>query len=134
MRLSANPIQTLKDVPAEAEITRHRLMLRAGLIRRVAGGLYTWLPMGLRVLRRVERVIREEMDRAGALEVLMPALQPPDIWQQSGRYETARDVLFKVLMGLPSGLPVVTSQNCASQSATPVNAVFPSGLIVSGHR
>ena len=69
MRLSANPIQNLKEVPAEAEITSHRLMLRAGLVRRVAGGLYTWLPMGLRVRRRVECVIREEMDRAGALEI-----------------------------------------------------------------
>ena len=87
MRLSANPIQTLKEVPAEAEITSHRLMLRAGLIRRVAGGLYTWLPMGLRVLRRVERVIREEMDRAGALEISMPVTQPGELWVESGRWD-----------------------------------------------
>ena len=83
MRLSANPIQTLKEVPAEAEIVSHRLMLRAGLIRRVAGGLYTWLPMGLRVLRRVERVIREEMDRAGALEISMPVTQPGELWVEA---------------------------------------------------
>ncbi len=87
MRLSANPIQTLKEVPSEAEVASHRLMLRAGLIRRVAAGLYTWLPMGLRVLRRVERVIREEMDRAGALEISMPVTQPGELWVESGRWD-----------------------------------------------
>jgi prolyl-tRNA synthetase len=86
MRLSAYPIQNLKEVPAEAEVVSHRLMLRAGLIRRVAGGLYNWLPMGLRVLRRVERVIREEMDRAGGLEISMPVAQPAELWVESGRY------------------------------------------------
>jgi prolyl-tRNA synthetase len=87
MRLSSYPIQNLKEVPAEAEIASHRLMLRAGLIRRVAGGLYTWLPMGLRVLRKVERVIREEMDRAGALEISMPVAQPAELWVESGRWD-----------------------------------------------
>ncbi len=87
MRLSAYPIQNLKEVPADAEVVSHRLMLRAGLIRRVAGGLYTWLPMGLRVLRRVERVIREEMNRAGALEISMPVAQPADLWIESGRWD-----------------------------------------------
>ncbi len=87
MRLSANPIQTLKEVPAEAEVASHRLMLRAGLVRRVAAGLYTWLPLGLRVLRRVERVIREEMDRAGALEISMPVTQPGELWVESGRWD-----------------------------------------------
>ncbi len=87
MRLSAYPIQNLKEVPADAEVVSHRLMLRAGLIRRVAGGLYTWLPMGLRVLRKVERVIREEMDRAGALEILMPVVQPAELWVESGRWD-----------------------------------------------
>ncbi|HEX9707923.1 MAG TPA: proline--tRNA ligase, partial [Steroidobacteraceae bacterium] len=87
MRLSAFPIQNLKEVPADAEVVSHRLMLRAGLIRRVAGGLYTWLPMGLRVLRRVERVIREEMDRAGALEISMPVAQPGELWVESGRWD-----------------------------------------------
>ena len=82
--------------PADAEILSHKLLLRAGLIRKLAGGVYTFLPLGLRALRKVEQIVREEMDRAGALEVLMPALQPPEIWQQSGRYETASDVLFKV--------------------------------------
>ncbi|MCL4180477.1 MAG: proline--tRNA ligase [Verrucomicrobia bacterium] len=89
-------IPTLKEVPADAEIVSHQLLLRAGLIRKLTGGLYTFLPLGLRALRKVERIVREEMDRAGALEVLMPALQPPEIWQKSGRYESARDVLFKV--------------------------------------
>jgi len=87
MRLSAYPIQNMKEVPADAEVVSHQLMLRAGLIRRVAGGLYTWLPMGLRVLRRVERVIREEMDRAGALEILMPVAQPAELWVESGRWD-----------------------------------------------
>jgi prolyl-tRNA synthetase len=87
MRLSAYPIQNLKEVPADAEIVSHRLMLRAGLIRRLAGGLYTWLPMGLRVLRKVERVIREEMNRAGALEISMPVAQPAELWVESGRWD-----------------------------------------------
>jgi prolyl-tRNA synthetase len=87
MRTSTFPLQTLKDTPADAEIASHRLMLRAGLIRRLASGLYTWLPLGLRVLRRVETIVREEMDRAGALEVLMPAVQPAELWQESGRWE-----------------------------------------------
>jgi prolyl-tRNA synthetase len=96
MRWSQTLIPTLKETPAEAEIISHKLLLRAGLIRKLTGGLYTFLPLGLRALRKVEQIVREEMNRAGALEVLMPALQPPEIWQQSGRYETAQDVLFKV--------------------------------------
>ena len=96
MRWSQTLIPTLKETPAEAEIVSHKLLLRAGLIRKLTGGLYTFLPLGLRVLRKIEQIVREEMNRAGALELLMPALQPPEIWQQSGRYETARDVLFKV--------------------------------------
>ena len=87
MRTSRFPLQTLKEVPADAEIASHRLMLRAGLIRRLASGLYTWMPLGLRVLRKVENIVREEMDRAGALEVLMPAVQPAELWQESGRWE-----------------------------------------------
>src|SRR5438552_4258302 len=96
MRWTQTFIPTLRETPADAEITSHKLLLRAGLLRKLTGGLYTFLPLGLRALRKVEQIIREEMDRAGALEVLMPALQPPEIWQKSGRYETARDVLFKV--------------------------------------
>lgn len=95
MRWTQSFIPTLKETPAEAEILSHKLLLRAGLVRKLTGGLYTFLPLGLRVLRKIEDIIREEMNRAGALEVLMPALQPPEIWMQSGRYETARDVLYK---------------------------------------
>ena len=87
MRTSRFPLHTLKDTPADAEIVSHRLMLRAGLIRRLASGLYTWLPLGLRVLRKVEAIVRDEMERAGALEVLMPAVQPAELWQESGRWD-----------------------------------------------
>src|SRR5215470_15016128 len=96
MRWSQTLIPTLKETPAEAEILSHKLLLRAGLIRKLTAGLYTFMPLGLRVLRKVEQIVREEMNRAGALELLMPALQPPDIWQQSGRYETAQTVFFRV--------------------------------------
>ncbi len=96
MKWTQTLIPTLREAPSDAEIVSHKLLLRAGLIRKLSGGVYTFLPLGLRALRKVERVIREEMDRAGALEVLMPTLQPTDIWQQSGRYETAAEVLFKV--------------------------------------
>jgi prolyl-tRNA synthetase len=96
MRWTQTLIPTLREAPADAEILSHKLLLRAGLIRKLAGGVYTFLPLGLRSLRKIEQIIREEMNRAGAIEVLMPALQPPEIWQQSGRYITASDVLFKV--------------------------------------
>ena len=96
MKWTQTLIPTLREAPADAEIVSHKLLLRAGLIRKLAGGVYTFLPLGLRALRKVEQIIREEMDRAGAIEVLMPALQPPEIWQQSGRYETASNVLFKL--------------------------------------
>jgi prolyl-tRNA synthetase len=86
MRLSQYPINTMKETPAEAEVISHQLMLRAGLIRRLAAGLYSWLPMGLRVLRKVERIVREEMNRAGALELVMPVVQPAELWQESGRW------------------------------------------------
>ena len=89
-------IPTLREAPSDAEIVSHKLLLRAGLIRKLAGGVYTFLPLGLRALRKVEQIIREEMDRAGGVEVLMPALQPPEIWEASGRAETASNVLFKV--------------------------------------
>ncbi|MFC3283714.1 proline--tRNA ligase [Litchfieldella rifensis] len=87
MRASQLLIATLKETPADAEVVSHQLMLRAGMIRRLTSGLYTWLPLGLRTLRKVERIVREEMDRAGAQEVLMPAVQPAELWQESGRWE-----------------------------------------------
>ncbi len=86
MRLSQYPISTLKEVPADAEVVSHQLMLRSGMIRRLAAGLYTWLPLGLRTLRKVERIVREEMNRAGALELCMPTVQPAELWQESGRW------------------------------------------------
>jgi prolyl-tRNA synthetase len=86
MRLSQYPISTLKEVPADADVVSHQLMLRAGMIRRLAAGLYTWLPMGLRTLQKVERIVREEMNRAGALELYMPTVQPAELWQESGRW------------------------------------------------
>ncbi|MBL1276676.1 MAG: proline--tRNA ligase [Ectothiorhodospiraceae bacterium] len=87
MRTSQFLLATQKETPADAEIISHQLMLRAGMIRKLAAGLYTWLPLGLRVLRKVEAVVREEMDRAGAQELLMPAIQPAELWQESGRWE-----------------------------------------------
>jgi len=87
MRASEFLLTTLKETPADAEVISHQLMLRAGLIRRVAAGVYTWMPLGLRVLRQVERVVREEMNKAGALEITMPVVQPAELWQESGRWE-----------------------------------------------
>jgi prolyl-tRNA synthetase len=86
MRLSQYPISTLRDVPADAEVISHQLMLRAGMIRRLAAGLYSWLPLGLKTLKKAERIIREEMDRAGALELWMPTVQPAELWKESGRW------------------------------------------------
>ncbi len=86
MRASRYLIATQKETPADAEIISHQLMLRAGMIRKLAAGLYTWLPMGLRTLRKVERIVREEMDKSGAQEVLMPAVQPAELWEESGRW------------------------------------------------
>jgi len=87
MKTSKFFIATLKEVPAEAEVVSHRLMLRASLIRRLAAGIYTWLPLGVRVLRKVEAIVREEMDRAGAVELSMPVVQPGELWQESGRWQ-----------------------------------------------
>jgi prolyl-tRNA synthetase len=86
MRLSQYPINTVKETPAEAEVVSHQLMLRAGIIRRLAAGLYSWLPIGLRTLQKVERIVREEMNRAGALELVMPVFQPAELWQESRRW------------------------------------------------
>jgi len=96
MRFTEFGLTTLKEIPAEAEIVSHQLMLRAGLIRRLASGLFTWMPIGLRVLRKVEKIIREEMDRAGALELLMPAVQPAELWQESGRWDFYGSLLLRM--------------------------------------
>ena len=96
MRASNLLIATLKESPSDAEVISHKLMLRAGMIRKLASGLYTWLPLGLRVLRKVENIVREEMDKAGAQEVLMPAIQPAELWQESGRWEQYGPELLRV--------------------------------------
>jgi prolyl-tRNA synthetase len=96
MRLSRYPINTMKETPAEAEVLSHQLMLRAGLIRRLAAGLYSWLPMGLRVLRKVENIVREEMNRAGAFELVMPVIQPAELWQESGRWAEYGPELLRI--------------------------------------
>ncbi|KGM52953.1 proline--tRNA ligase [Lysobacter concretionis Ko07 = DSM 16239] len=96
MRLSQFHLHTSKEVPAEAEIISHKLMLKAGMIRKLASGLYTWTPLGLRVLRKVERVVREEMDAAGAIEMLMPSVQPRELWEETGRWEKFGGQLLKV--------------------------------------
>jgi prolyl-tRNA synthetase len=87
MRTSQFFFTTLKEAPADAEVISQKMMLRAGYIKRVAAGIYTWMPLGLRVLRKVENIVREEMNNAGALELLMPAVQPAELWQESGRWE-----------------------------------------------
>ncbi len=95
MRLSRFPLSTTKETPADAEIVSHRLMLRAGMIRKLAAGLYTWMPLGLRVLRRVEEIVREEMNRSGAVELLMPAVQPGELWQETGRWDKFGPLLLR---------------------------------------
>src|SRR6476660_9873360 len=87
MRVTSFFLSTLKEAPAEAELVSHRLMLRAGLIRRLTSGIYTWMPLGLRVLRKVENIVREEMNRSGAIELTMPCVQPAELWRESGRWE-----------------------------------------------
>lgn len=96
MRLSKLPLNTFKEVPADAEVASHQLMLRAGLIRRLASGLFTWMPLGLRVLRKVEATVREAMDEAGAFEILMPGIQPAELWQESARWDVYGPLLLKM--------------------------------------
>ena len=96
MRLSQFHLATVKEVPADAEIASHQLMIRAGMIRKLASGLYTWSPLGLRVLRKVEQVVREEMNRAGAIEMLMPSVQPRELWEETGRWEKFGGQLLKI--------------------------------------
>jgi len=96
MRTSKFPLNTVKETPADAEIISHQLMLRAGLIRKLASGLYTWMPLGLRVLRKVEKIVRSEMDKAGALELQMPVVQPAELWEESGRWEQYGPELLRI--------------------------------------
>ncbi|MBL8273484.1 MAG: proline--tRNA ligase, partial [Xanthomonadales bacterium] len=96
MRLSQFHLATVKEIPADAEVVSHQLMLRAGMIRKLAAGIYTWSPLGLRVLRKVEQVVREEMDRAGAVELLMPSIQPKELWEETGRWQKFGGQLLKI--------------------------------------
>lgn len=96
MRISQFFISTLKEAPAEAELVSHKLMLRAGLIKRLGSGLYTWMPLGLRVLRKIENIVREEMNKSGAIEVLMPAIHPAELWQETGRWEVFGPQMLKI--------------------------------------
>ncbi len=96
MRVSQFFISTLKEAPSEAELASHKLMMRAGYIRKLASGLYTWMPLGLRVLRKVEHIVREEMDRSGGIELLMPAVQPAELWQETGRWEVFGPQMLKI--------------------------------------
>ena len=124
-------ISTLKEAPADAEIVSHRLMLRAGLIKRLAGGIYTYMPMGLRTIRKVEAIVREEMDRAGAIELLMPVVQPAELWQESGRWEKYGPELLRIkdrhqrdFIVQPTSEEVITDiarKDIASYKQLPVN-------------
>src|SRR3990170_7730278 len=96
MRMSQLFLRTLRDDPADAEVDSHRLLVRAGFIRKVAAGIYAWLPLGHRVLKKVEQIVREEMDRAGAVELLMPTLQLADLWRESGRYDDYGQEILRV--------------------------------------
>jgi prolyl-tRNA synthetase len=127
MRLSQNPISTLKEVPSDAEVISHQLMLRTGMIRRLAAGLYVWLPLGLRTLRKVERIVREEMDRAGALALSMPTLQPAELWIESGRWSKYGPELLRFKDRHDRELPTVHARGLtdiarrSAQPAVPVN-------------
>nr|HMO29298.1 proline--tRNA ligase [Enterovirga sp.] len=96
MRFSRSLIPILREAPREAEIVSHRLMLRAGLIRQQAAGIYSWLPLGLRVLRRIEQIIREEQNRSGAVEILMPTIQSAELWRESGRYDAYGKEMLRI--------------------------------------
>ena len=132
MKTTSLLLSTLKEVPADAEIVSHRLMLRAGLIRRVAACIYTWLPAGLRVLRKIETLIRDEMDHSGAREVLMPAVQPAELWEESGRWGHYGAELraWKTGTSAPSALaqPTKRSSRTSSAGAAQLQAAAPEPL------
>src|SRR5882757_622775 len=131
MRVSRFLLPTLKEAPAEAELVSHRLMLRAGMIKRLAAGIYTWMPLGLRVLRKVEAIVRDEMNRAGAIELLMPVIQPGELWQESGRWDKYGPELLRIkdrhqrdFVVQPTSEEVITDiarKDIASYKQLPVN-------------
>src|ERR1700751_294887 len=96
MRASTWFLSTLKEIPAEAELASHRLMLRAGLIRKLGSGLYSWMPLGLKVVKKIEAIVREEMNRAGALEMLAPPVQPRELWEETGRWDLYGPLMLRI--------------------------------------
>ena len=137
MRRSRYFLPTLRENPAEAQIVSHRLMLRAGMIRQSSAGIYSWLPLGHRVLRKIEQVVREEMDAAGCQEVLMPAIQPAELWEESGRYHDYGKEMLRItdrherpmLFG-PTHEEVVTTSSatpCAATATCPKTSIRFSG-------
>ena len=96
MKLSNYPLKTFKDAPSDAELISHQLMLRAGLIKKLASGIFTWMPFGLKVLRKIEQTVRKEMDASGAFEVMMPTIQPSELWQETNRWEDYGDLLLQI--------------------------------------
>ena len=96
MKLSNYPLRTLKDAPSDAELISHQLMLRSGLIKKLASGIFTWMPFGLKVLRKIEQTVRNEMDESGALEVLMPTIQPSELWQETQRWDDYGNLLLQI--------------------------------------
>jgi prolyl-tRNA synthetase len=125
MRLSRYFMPTLREAPGDATIISHQLMLRAGLVRQEAAGIYAWLPLGLKVLKKIEQVVREEMNRAGAVEILMPTLQLADLWRESGRYDDYGQEMLRIkdrsdrdLLYGPTAEEVVTDIFRATSSRT----------------
>ena len=96
MELSKYPLRTYKDTPSDAELISHRLMLRSGLIKKLASGLFTWMPLGLRVIRKIEEIVRRELDSSGAYELLMPAVQPSELWKETGRWDEYGNLLLRI--------------------------------------
>ena len=96
LRATQFHLQTRKETPADAEIVSHKLMIRTGMLNRLGSGLYSWTPLGLRVLRKIEKIVREEMDKAGCLEMLMPSIQPAGLWQETGRWDKYGGLLLKI--------------------------------------
>ena len=131
MRMSELFLRTLRDDPADAEVDSHRLLVRAGFIRRVSAGIYAWLPLGYRVLRKIEQIVREEMDRAGAQETLLPILQPRELWQRTGRDAAYGPLMFRLLDRKETGfclsptaeevMTTIVAQDFTSYRDLPVN-------------
>ena len=96
MKLTQFFLATIKEAPSEAEVVSHQLMMRAGMIKKLGAGIYTWMPLGVRVLRKVEQIVREEMNAAGAVELLMPVIQPAELWQESGRWDKMGPEMMRV--------------------------------------